>query len=107
MINRGLYARNKTFKSFHQLKKWIKENCKYDMSKTDFEDTSKRDIYGDFIIPTNNKKSDIIVKAAGDFMLYFDSPDTNEVFILLCVSFSFFFKVSADSSLDLSIRAAI
>ena len=69
----------KTFKSFNQLKKWVKENYKYDMSKADFEDTSKRDIYGDFIIPTNNKKNDIVVKAAGDFMLYFDSPNTNEV----------------------------
>ena len=69
----------KTFKSFNQLKKWVKENCKYDMSKADFENASKRDIYGDFIIPTKNKKSDIVVRAAGDFMLYFDSPNTNEV----------------------------
>ena len=68
-----------TFKSFNQLKKWVKENCKYDLNKTDFENASKRDIYGDFIIPTNNKKHDIVIKAAGDFMLYFDSPNTNEV----------------------------
>jgi len=73
------YELLKTFKSFNQLKKWVKENYKYDMSKADFENASNRDIYGDFIIPTNNKKNDIVVRTAGDFMLYFDSPNTNEV----------------------------
>ena len=39
----------------------------------------KRDIFGDYIIPINKGKFDIAVKASGDFMLYFDSPNTNEV----------------------------
>ena len=68
-----------TFKSFNQLKKWVKENYSYDLQKSDFEDASKRDIYGDFIIPINKGKFDIVLKSAGDFMLYFDSPWTNEV----------------------------
>ena len=68
-----------TFKSFNQLKKWVKENHDYDLQKSDFEDASKRDIFGDYIIPINKGKFDIVVKASGDFMLYFDSPNTNEV----------------------------
>ena len=68
-----------TFKSFNQLKKWVKENYNYDLQKLDFEDASKRDIYGDFIVPINKGKFDIVLKVAGDFMLYFDSPNTNEI----------------------------
>lgn len=68
-----------TFKSFNQLKKWVKENHNYDLQKADFEDASKRDIYGDYIIPINKGKFDIVLKVAGDFMLYFDSPNTNEI----------------------------
>ena len=68
-----------TFKSFNQLKKWVKENHDYDLQKSDFEDAAKRDIFGDYIIPINKGKFDIAVKASGDFMLYFDSPNTNEV----------------------------
>ena len=68
-----------TFKSFNQLKKWVKENHDYDLQKSDFDDAAKRDIFGDYIIPINKGKFDIAVKASGDFMLYFDSPNTNEV----------------------------
>jgi ribonucleoside-diphosphate reductase alpha chain len=68
-----------TFKSFNQLKKWVKENYNHDLQKIDFEDASKRDIYGDFIVPINRGKFDIVLKVAGDFMLYFDSPNTNEI----------------------------
>lgn len=68
-----------TFKSFNQLKKWVKENYNYDLQKSDFEDSSKRDIYGDFIVPINRGKFDIVLKSSGDFMLYFDSPNTNEI----------------------------
>ena len=68
-----------SFKSFNQLKKWVKDNHDYDLQKADFEDASKRDIYGDYIIPISKGKSDIVLKAAGDFMLYFDSPNTNEI----------------------------
>ena len=68
-----------TFKSFNQLKKWVKENYNYDLQKVDFEDGAKRDIFGDYIIPINKGKFDIVLKASGDFMLYFDSPNTNEI----------------------------
>ena len=43
------YELLKTFKSFNSLKKWVKENYKFDLNKVDFEDSSKRDIYGDHI----------------------------------------------------------
>ena len=67
-----------TFKSFNQLKKWVKENYDCDLVKSEFEDSAKRDIYGDFIIPIDKGKFDIVLRSAGDFMLYFDSPNTNE-----------------------------
>tara|TARA_Y100001934_G_scaffold68165_1_gene84556 strand:- start:1969 stop:4494 length:2526 start_codon:yes stop_codon:yes gene_type:complete len=73
------YELLKTFKSFNQLKKWVKENYDYNLEKSEFEDSAKRDIYGDFIIPIDKGKFDIVLKSAGDFMLYFDSPNTNEI----------------------------
>ena len=73
------YELLKSFKSFNQLKKWVKENYSYDLEKSEFESSAKRDIYGDFIIPIDKGKFDIVVKSAGDFMLYFDSPNTNEI----------------------------
>jgi len=73
------YELLKTFKSFNQLKKWVKENYDCDLVKSEFEDSAKRDIYGDFIIPIDKGKFDIVLRSAGDFMLYFDSPNTNEI----------------------------
>ena len=36
------YELLKTFKSFNQLKKWLKESYKYELEKGDFENSSKR-----------------------------------------------------------------
>jgi len=73
------YELLKTFKTFSQLKKWMKDNYKEDIEKSNFDESSKRDIYGDYIIPLSKKGWDLAVKTAGDFMLYFDSPNTNEI----------------------------
>ena len=68
-----------TFKSFNQLKKWVKENHDYDLQKSDFEDAAK-EIFLVIILFLSTKVNLIsLVKASGDFMLYFDSPNTNEV----------------------------
>ena len=73
------YELLKTFKTFSQVKKWVKENHNQTIEKSNFDDAEKRDVYGDYIIPLNNKNSDLVIKTSGDFMLYFDSPNTNEV----------------------------
>ena len=38
-----------------------------------------RDVYGDLNIKLNSEDYDLAIKQAGDFLLYFDSPQTNEV----------------------------
>ena len=73
------YELLKTFKTFSQVKKWVKENHNKTIEKAKFDDAEKRDVYGDYIITLNNKDCDLAIKTSGDFMLYFDSPNTNEV----------------------------
>ena len=67
-----------TFKTFPQLKKWVKENCNVELNKKDFMDPNKRDIFGDFVLKSS-KNNQIAIRMSGDFMLYFDSANTNEV----------------------------
>ena len=54
-------------------------NYKTSIDKTLLKNASKRDIYGDYIVSTNKKDHDLAIKQAGDFLLYFNSPATNEV----------------------------
>ena len=72
------YKMLNTFKTFPQLKKWVKENCGIDLDKKDFMDLNKRDIFGDFVLKSA-KNNQIALRMSGDFMLYFDSANTNEV----------------------------
>ena len=68
-----------SFKTISSLNDWLSDNYKTSIDKTLLKNASKRDIYGDYIISLKDKKYDLAVKQAGDFLLYFDSNATNEV----------------------------
>ena len=67
------------FDTYNSLSKWLKENYKLDISLEDLDDPKKRDIYGDYVLKMEDENFDLAIKKSGDFLLYFDSPQTNEV----------------------------
>ena len=69
----------KTFSSFIKLKNWISKKYKLNIEKDTIRDINKRDIFGDFVVSLKDNDYDLAIKQSGDFMLYFDSPFTNEV----------------------------
>ncbi len=73
------YEVTKTFKSFKQLKFWLKNEHNQEITKTDFDDIFKRDVSCDYVIPLKNESFDLAVRQSGDFMLYFGSVQTDEV----------------------------
>ena len=77
------YELLESFKTLESLNDWLDNNTSYkntkSINKEDFSDAGKRDIYGDYIMPTNKKDHDLAIKQAGDFLLYFNSTATNEV----------------------------
>ena len=67
------------FNTFTKLKNYISKEFGKSIEKDDFIDFMKRDIFGDYVIQLKGENYDIALRQSGDFMLYFDSPWTNEV----------------------------
>jgi len=68
-----------SFKNLSELNDWMDKNSYESLNKEKFNNAKNRDVYGDYIIPLENKEYDLAIKQAGDFLLYFDSTATNEV----------------------------
>ena len=58
---------------------WLNHHANHVFNLNTFEDVDKRDIYGDFVIPMENKDYDYVVRQAGDFLLYFGSRHTDDI----------------------------
>ena len=67
------------FDSVSDLDKWLSKEYGANVSSDSLKDSSKRDVYGDLNINLNSEDYDLAIKQSGDFLLYFDSPQTNEV----------------------------
>jgi ribonucleoside-diphosphate reductase alpha chain len=67
------------FNTFTKLKNYIFKEFGESIEKEDLMDCMKRDIFGDYVIQFKGEDYDIALRQSGDFMLYFDSPWTNEV----------------------------
>jgi len=67
------------FDSVSDLDKWLSKEYGVNVSSDSLKDSSKRDVYGDLNIKLNSEDYDLAIKQSGDFLLYFDSPQTNEV----------------------------
>ena len=69
----------KTFSSFTKMKNWIEKHYNQTIDKNQFEDQNCRDIFGDYVCNLKKTNFDLAIRQSGDFLLYFDSPCTNEV----------------------------
>ena len=67
------------FESLSELDKWLSKEYGKNISQENIIDPQKRDVFGDYILNLKSEDYDLAVKQAGDFLLYFDSPQTNEV----------------------------
>lgn len=67
------------FSSFTKLKNYILKEFNQVINKNDLLDCMKRDVFGDYVIQLEDKEFDLALRLSGDFMLYFDSPWTNEI----------------------------
>ena len=67
------------FDSFAEIDKWLSKEYSQNISQEDLNNSNKRDVYGDYTVKLKSEDFDLAIKQAGDFLLYFDSPQTNEV----------------------------
>lgn len=73
------YTLQGSFSSISELNAFLAERgCQTVMPAT-LADETKRDMFGDLIIPMYGAPHDFAIKYAGDFMLYFNSQETGEV----------------------------
>ena len=67
------------FDNLSDLDKWLSKEYGENISNDDMNNAQLRDVFGDFNVRINSEDYDLAIKQAGDFLLYFDSPQTNEV----------------------------
>ncbi|MBN2454867.1 adenosylcobalamin-dependent ribonucleoside-diphosphate reductase [Candidatus Woesearchaeota archaeon] len=65
------------FSTISQLNAFLAEQGARTVSEAELDDNSKRDMFADLIISTLEK--DFAIKRSGDFVLYFNSPQTGEI----------------------------
>jgi len=76
------YELYKTFETIDELNKFLSE-FSTSVHKEDLDEVMKRDVFGDYVVNLENQDFNIAIKYAGDFLLYFMSPQTGEIKHLL------------------------
>ena len=71
------YELLKSFSSFSEMKKWIKLNYEQNISKKLVHDLKCRNKFGDYVVKCGD--AELSIRQAGDFMLYFNSPETGDI----------------------------
>ena len=67
------------FNSLLDVDKWLSQEYGQNISQENFDNVENRDVFGDYVVKLKSEDYDLAIKQAGDFLLYFDSPQTNEV----------------------------
>ncbi len=67
----------KTFSTFAEMKKWLKNEHNQTISKKLIEDVQCRNKFGDYKVECDDYE--LAIRQAGDFMLYFKNEDTGEI----------------------------
>ena len=67
------------FNSLLDVDKWLSQEYGQNISQDNFNNVDNRDIFGDYVIKLKSEDYDLAIKQSGDFLLYFDSPQTNEI----------------------------
>lgn len=73
------YDLEQNFTSYSQFAKWLLDHEGKTVSEADLKNQYKRDVYGDYLIDAEDKKSEFAVHYSGDFMLYFASKPSGEI----------------------------
>ena len=73
------YELMSTYDSISKMDMWLSKEYGVNVSEDDMKNLKNRDVFGDLTIRLKSEDYDLAIKQAGDFMLYFDSPQTNEV----------------------------
>ncbi len=73
------YRLLRSFNNIGELNSFLAERGASQLAERDFADVTKRDMFGDIVIHDNTSEFDLAVKQAGDFMLYYNSRETNEI----------------------------
>ncbi|MBI3052351.1 hypothetical protein HYY74_07930 [Candidatus Woesearchaeota archaeon] len=75
----GKYRLFRAFGSVEELNSFLAEEGAGMLSAGDLCDNSRRDMFGDIVIPRPGSEHDLAVRYAGDFLLYFNSRETGEI----------------------------
>lgn len=67
------------FDSVEKLNEFLSETHNVVVAEQQITDDNLRDNFGDYIIPLESEKFDLVIHYAGDFMLYFSSPNVGEI----------------------------
>ncbi|MEA1986300.1 MAG: adenosylcobalamin-dependent ribonucleoside-diphosphate reductase [Candidatus Marinimicrobia bacterium] len=73
------YKIYKTFDDFANLNNWLIKDYSKSVSHSDLNDSFKRDVYGDYLIDTENDDWELAIKYSGDYLLYYGSEPTGEI----------------------------
>ena len=68
-----------SFSTFAKMKNWLEQKYNVSLTKSNFNDKMKRDVYGDYVIEIDGENFDFCLRQSGDFMLYFSSEQTGEI----------------------------
>ncbi len=68
-----------TFDNLSGLNDFLYKNYELMLTATDLSDTTKRDVFGDVVLPIVSEPYDLAVHYSGDFMLYYASKPTGEI----------------------------
>ena len=68
----------KSFSEFDKLQEWLKNENKTSIIKSEFKDKNNRDVFGDYLVETEDNNI-LAIRQAGDFLLYFASTDCGEI----------------------------
>ncbi|MEK6837636.1 MAG: hypothetical protein AABX69_03215, partial [Nanoarchaeota archaeon] len=69
----------KVFNSVEELNRFLSQHGAGPLLERDLTDAEKRDMFGDYVVADKNSEFDLAIKYAGDFMLYYNSRETNEI----------------------------
>ena len=73
------YELAESFTTFARMKNWLERKYDVSLTKSNFSNKMKRDVYGDYSIDLKNEDYNISLRQSGDFMLYFSSQQTGEI----------------------------
>lgn len=73
------YTLLKVFDTLKELNGFLAEHGTQQLGESDLAEATKRDMFGDYVVPDRSSEFDLAVKYAGDFMLYYNARETGEI----------------------------